>query len=246
MITLSRRNHRFASRSRPRHRASQYTTATAASSVPMPTIDWNARCVMLTGGQSERGTPSSPGTGASSELRAMIEPSRGMVSAQCTSPSISTPPRRSGAGPSVVWASSNAASFAGWVSWIRIPSTCPINGCATAATEANVNGTAKPSRWWVSTRPRSMPNAYTPDTTSPTSMNAATHMCANCSHTPLLNIARHGSMSTTSPFTIRKPAGLFIHALTETTQNVPTMPARPIGMSVSRCRRGGIRPHPYK
>ena len=77
----------------------------------------------------------------------MIEPSRGMVSAHRTSPSISTPPSRNGAGPSVVSASSNAASLAGWVSWTRIPSTWPMNGCATAATDANANGTVNPSRW---------------------------------------------------------------------------------------------------
>ena len=54
---------------------------------------------------------------------AMIEPSRGISSAQRTSPSISTPPNRNGAGPSVVSASSNAASLAGWVSCTRMPRT---------------------------------------------------------------------------------------------------------------------------
>jgi len=39
---------------------------------------------------------------------------------------------------------------------------------------------------------------------------------------------------------------LFIHALTLTTQNVPTMPARPIGTSVARWRRGGSRFQPYR
>ena len=65
-------------------------------------------------------------------------------------------------------------------------------------------------------------------------MNAATHMCRNCSQTPSLNIARHGLMSTTSPSRIANPAGLFIHALTEMTQKVPTMPAMPIGTSITK------------
>ena len=39
-------------------------------------------------------------------------------------------------------------------------------------------------------------------------MNAATHMCRNCSHTPSLNIARHGLMSVTSPSRIVKPGGV--------------------------------------
>ncbi len=65
-------------------------------------------------------------------------------------------------------------------------------------------------------------------------MNAASHMCANCSHTPSLNIARHGLTSVTSPSRIVNPVGLFIHALTDTTQKVPTTPAMPIGMSIAR------------
>ena len=77
---------------------------------------------MLTGGQSDSGAVSRPGTGLSNELRAMIEPSRGISNAHRTSPSISRPPSRNGAGPSVVSASSNAASFAGCVSAIRMPS----------------------------------------------------------------------------------------------------------------------------
>ena len=46
-------------------------------------------------------------------------------------------------------------------------------------------------------------------------------MWANCSQTPSLNIARHGSTSVTSPSTIRNPVGLFIQALTAITQKVP-------------------------
>ena len=89
-----------------------------------------------------------------------------------------------------------------------------------------------------------MPAAYTPATTKPTSMKAPTHMWANCSQTPSLNIARHGSTSVTSPSTIRNPVGLFIQALTAITQKVPTTPAHAIGISMARWRRGGIRPHP--
>ena len=93
-------------------------------------------------------------------------------------------------------------------------------------------------------RPRSRPAAYTPDTTSPTSMNAPTHMCRNCSHTTSLNIAAHGLMSVTTPSRMVNPAGSFIHAFTDTTQNEPTMPDIAIGMSMARCRRGGMRSQP--
>lgn len=71
-------------------------------------------------------------------------------------------------------------------------------------------------------------------------------MCRNCSHTPPLNIAAHGLTSTTAPSRIVKPAGLFIHALTDTTQNVPMTPDAPIGINIAKCRRGAIRSQPYR
>jgi hypothetical protein len=89
----------------------------------MPTIDWKATWVMLTGGRASAGIVSRPRTGVVNELRAITEPSRGMSMAHRTSPSMSRPPRRSGEGRSVSRASSNAASLAGCVSWIRMPST---------------------------------------------------------------------------------------------------------------------------
>ncbi len=49
-----------------------------------------------------------------------------------------------------------------------------------------------------------------------------------------LNIAAHGSTSTTWPSTIRNPDGAFIQALTEITQKVPTTPATAIGTTISR------------
>ncbi len=111
----------------------------------------------------------------------------------------------------MVVASSNAASLAGCVSPRRSPSTCPTRGCTTAATLAKANGTTKPSRWCSSRRPRSSPTAYTPATMKPTTMNAPTHMWANCSHTPSLNIARHGWTSTTSPVGGEPEAGRVVH-----------------------------------
>ncbi|SLI10615.1 Uncharacterised protein [Mycobacteroides abscessus subsp. abscessus] len=82
--TATRRNHRWASRSRRRQRSTQNTTTSSASAVPTATIVWKARWVMLTGGCSSAGTVSSPGIGAVSELRAMIDPSRGISSAPRT------------------------------------------------------------------------------------------------------------------------------------------------------------------
>jgi hypothetical protein len=38
--------------------------------------------------------------------------------------------------------------------------------------------------------------------------------------------------------------GQFIHALTDSTQNVPITPAAAIGSSISTCRFGGIRSQP--
>ena len=99
--TANRRNQRLSSRSWPRQRASQKTTTASASSVPMPTIDWNARCVMLIGGSLASGIVSSPCTGFVNELREITDPSTGMSIANRTSPSISTPPSRSGDGLSV-------------------------------------------------------------------------------------------------------------------------------------------------
>ncbi len=100
----------------------------------------------------------------------MIDPSRGISIAPYTSPSTKTPPIRRGAGASVVVASSNAASFAGCRSLRSPPSRCPITGWATAAMLAKTNGIAKPSLWWRSRRPRSMPTAYTPAIVKPTTM----------------------------------------------------------------------------
>jgi hypothetical protein len=69
-------------------------------------------------------------------------------------------------------------------------------------------------------------------------------MCANCRAAPSLNIARHGRTSVTLPSTSRKPVGMFIQALTETTQNVPNTPAAIIGARHHRCTRGGSRSQP--
>ena len=83
-------------------------------------------------------------------------------------------------------------------------------------------------------RPRNMPAAYTPATTSPTSMNAPTHMCRNCSQLNSLNIAASGCTSVTAPSRMWKPLGSFIHAFTDTTQKVPATPAIAIGTSIVR------------
>ena len=91
--------------------------------MPMPTMDWKARWVRLTGGRWSTGMVSRPWTGLVKELRAMIEPIRGMSIDPRTCPSTSTPPSRNGDGLSVFSASSKAASLAGWVSATRSPST---------------------------------------------------------------------------------------------------------------------------
>jgi len=93
------------------------------------------------------------------ELRAMIEPRRGISIAPRTLPSMSSPPTCNGAGFSVVVANSNAASFDGCVVPSRSPSTWPISGCSSAPKVAKANGTVKPSRWWASRRPRNIPAA---------------------------------------------------------------------------------------
>ena len=59
-MTANRRNRRLASRSRPRRHASQNTTTTSAISNPIPIMIWYEQCVMLTGGQSDLATESSP------------------------------------------------------------------------------------------------------------------------------------------------------------------------------------------
>ena len=46
-------------------------------------------------------------------------------------------------------------------------------------------------------------------------------MCTNCGHVDGPNIAPTGSASTTRPFSIRKPVGLFIHAFAAITKNAP-------------------------
>ena len=51
-------------------------------------------------------------------------------------------------------------------------------------------------------------------------------------------------MSTASPFSILKPLGLFIQALTAITKNEPVMPETITGMPVSRWVRGGRRSQP--
>ena len=77
----------------------------------------------------------------------MKEPTQGIGTAHRTSPLISTPPSRSGAGAdSVVMASSKAASLARWIPPICNPSTCPMNGWAIAATLAKTKGTVNPRR----------------------------------------------------------------------------------------------------
>jgi hypothetical protein len=68
--------------------------------------------VILTGGHSDLGTVSRPGTLPLSVPRAMIEPTRGTDNANRTLSPIRNPPNRSGAGPgSVCSASSKAASL---------------------------------------------------------------------------------------------------------------------------------------
>ena len=75
-------------------------------------------------------------------------------------------------------------------------------------------------------------------------MNVATHMWVNCSQTRGLNMAAHGSTSTTCPSSSRNPVGAFIHEFTDRMQNVPTIPATPIGTRQARCTRSGSRRHP--
>ena len=71
-------------------------------------------------------------------------------------------------------------------------------------------------------------------------------MCANWSQTRSLNMAAQGSTSTTSPEAVsRKPVGLFIHALTEITQKVPTTPATP-WEEHQQVNWGVMRPQPYR
>lgn len=56
-----------------------------------------------------------------------------------------------------------------------------------------------------------------------------------------VNIAAHGSGSTTRPPTSRNPWGVFIQALAATTKNADATPATTIGNPEARCTRGGNR-----
>jgi hypothetical protein len=82
--TANRRNQRLSTRSCPRQRVTQKTTTASASRVPMPTMDWNARCVRLIGGSLASGIVSSPCTGFVNELREITDPSTGMSIANRT------------------------------------------------------------------------------------------------------------------------------------------------------------------
>ena len=124
--------------------------------------------------------------------------STGSSIAQRTSPSTSTPPSRAGAGSPVgLQGQLEGRQLGGLRAPTRNPSTCPINGWARAATLAKTNGTMNPSRWCASGARAADRRRTRPTTTKPTTMNAPTHMCANCSHTKSLNIAAHGSTSVT-------------------------------------------------
>ena len=57
-------------------------------------------------------------------------------------------------------------------------------------------------------------------------MNPARYMCTSSCQRLSLNSAVSGSTSTTSPFSTRKPVGLFIHPLTEITKNEPGQPGQ--------------------
>ncbi len=136
----------------------------------MPTMLWNAKWVMLTGGRSWTGKLDRPSTGLVKELRAISEPRYGMSIDHLTSPSMRRPPSRNGEGLSVSIASSNAASFAGCVSASRLPSRCPMSGWRTAETLANPKARVNPSRCARSRRPRSNPTAYTDAIVNPATM----------------------------------------------------------------------------
>ena len=71
-------------------------------------------------------------------------------------------------------------------------------------------------------------------------------MCTNCGHVDGPNIAPTGSASTTRPFSIRKPVGLFIHAFAAITKNAPATPETMIGSALSMCARGDIRSQPKR
>ena len=76
-------------------------------------------------------------------------------------------------------------------------------------------------------------------------MNAARYMCVSSGHRYALpNSASQGRTSTARPSSTRKPEGLFIHALTDSTNSEPVKPATTIGTPLSRCSLGDIRPQP--
>ena len=71
-------------------------------------------------------------------------------------------------------------------------------------------------------------------------------MWTNCGQVDGPNIARTGSASTTRPFTIRKPVGLFIQAFAAITKNAPATPDTTIGNALSMWARGDIRSQPKR
>ena len=70
-------------------------------------------------------------------------------------------------------------------------------------------------------------------------------MCTSSCQKLSLKRAVNGWMSTTSPFSIRKPSGLFIQPFTEITINEPVMPVRMMGIPHAMCTFGGRRSQPY-
>jgi hypothetical protein len=61
-----------------------------------------------------------------------------------------------------------------------------------------------------------------------------------------LNIAAIGSTSTTVPFTMRNPAGMFIHAFAVVTNAADAAPLITIGNPLSQCARALKRSQPYR
>ena len=76
-------------------------------------------------------------------------------------------------------------------------------------------------------------------------MKAATYMwMSSCQRNELPNSADHGCTSTATPFSIRKPPGLFIQAFTAITNVDPATPAIAMGMPLRKCARGDSRSQP--
>jgi hypothetical protein len=61
-----------------------------------------------------------------------------------------------------------------------------------------------------------------------------------------VSIAATGSTSATWPSTIRKPAGVFIHALAVTTKIPESAPLTATTTPEKRCTRGLTRSQPYR